>query len=147
MPVTVELSILVPVFNEEESIHYFFQRVDPIVKELVGSHEYVLVNDGSRDRTVSILKAMAEERSDLTVINLSRNFGKDVALSAGFDYSRGQAVVPMDVDLQDPPELLEEMMAKYREGYDMVIAVRKSRGSDSWFKRMSASWFYALIGR
>jgi len=147
MPVTVELSIVVPVFNEEESIRHFFQQVDPIVDKVVGSHEYILVNDGSRDRTLSILKTMAEERSDIFVINLSRNFGKDIALSAGIDYCRGQAVIPMDIDLQDPPALIEEMFARYREGYDMVVAVRESRGSESWFKRTSANWFYALIGR
>ena len=147
MPVTVELSIVVPVFNEEDSIPHFFQQVDPIVDKVVGSHEYIVVNDGSRDRTLSILQNMARERSDIVVINLSRNFGKDIALSAGIDYCRGQAVIPMDIDLQDPPALIEEMFAKYREGYDMVVAVRESRDSESWLKRTTANWFYALIGR
>ena len=147
MPVTVELSIVVPVFNEEDSIPHFFQQVDPIVDKVVGSHEYIVVNDGSRDRTLSILQNMARERSDIVVINLSRNFGKDIALSAGIDYCRGQAVIPMDIDLQDPPALIEEMFAKYREGYDMVVAVRDSRDSDSWLKRTTANGFYALIGR
>src|SRR3546814_3192736 len=107
----------------------------------------VFVNDGSSDRTCSVLREANRQDSRVKILDFSRNFGKEIALTAGSDHSTGRAVVPIDVDLQDPPELIVEMVAKWREGYDVVLAARKDRSSDSWAKRSTASAFYRVMGR
>lgn len=142
---TVRLSLVVPVFNEEEAIPLFVDRVTQvfsIMPEVV--IEFVFINDGSRDHTLDVLLRLQRRDARVRVIDLSRNFGKEAALSAGLQAARGQVVVPIDVDLQDPPELIPAMIAKWREGFEMVLARREHRGSDSWAKRSSASWFYRI---
>jgi polyisoprenyl-phosphate glycosyltransferase len=148
MIINPELSIVVCVLNEEESIDLFLEAVTPMIKKAVNSYEIVFVNDGSTDRTLEIIKSYVVDKSlNIKLVNLSRNFGKDTALTAGLDYAKGQAVIPMDVDLQDPPELIPEMVKKWREGADSVIAVRKDRSDDSLVKRKTATAFYKIIGR
>lgn len=141
------LSIVVPMHNEEEVCLTFFARMLPILRGLTADFEIICVNDGSRDRTLEILKAAQSEDPRIKVIDLSRNFGKELALTAGLDHAQGDAVIPIDADLQDPPELIPDLVAKWQEGYDMVVAVRSDRSSDSRGKRWSAEAFYQLIGR
>ncbi len=140
----VVLSIIVPMWNEEESIDIFMERVEPILQSITQSYEIICIDDGSTDSTLKLLIQHRVRDARIKVLSLSRNFGKDVALSAGLNYCEGQAVVPMDVDLQDPPEIIPDMYARKQEGYDVVLAVRASRKSDSWMKRRTAKLFYRL---
>lgn len=142
-----QLSLVVPMFNEEEALPIFLARVLPIVEGITSNYEIVCVNDGSRDRTLSMLMAEHEKNARIKVIDLTRNFGKEVALTAGLDHASGNAIIPLDADLQDPPELIPDMIAKWREGYDMVIGVRSDRSSDTFFKRVTANLFYRAIGQ
>jgi glycosyltransferase involved in cell wall biosynthesis len=142
-----ELSIVVPVFNEQESVKAFFEQVEPVLEGHVRHYEIVCVNDGSSDQTMD---ALVEERARnpcIKIIDLSRNFGKEAALTAGIDFSTGDAVVPMDVDLQDPPDLIPEMIACWRKGFEVVLAIRSNRSSDTAAKRGTANLFYRLMGR
>jgi len=140
----VFISIVVPCYNEEEVIDIFLEKIFEVLKRVGKSYEIVFVNDGSRDTTLEILKAKAKEYEEVRVISLSRNFGKEAALSAGLDASKGETVVPIDVDLQDPPELILEFVKKYEEGYDVVVGKRADRTTDSTAKRVSAESFYKL---
>ncbi len=142
------ISIIVPMFNEEAAIADFFAEVQPIMAALDVDYEIICINDGSKDATAGQLAGVYHDHpKTVRVLNLSRNFGKEAALTAGLDLARGDAVIPMDVDLQDPPELIPTLIAKWREGFDVVHAVRTSRASDQWLKRTSARWFYWLIGQ
>lgn len=142
------LSIVVPVFNEEGSIDAFLDRVRPILARIeLRGYEIIFVNDGSRDRTLEILEARAGASSDIRVIDLSRNFGKEVALTAGLDHATGDAVIPIDVDLQDPPELIAEMVSRWQQGFDVVLAARNDRSTDTRFKRVTAGLFYRIMMR
>jgi glycosyltransferase involved in cell wall biosynthesis len=134
-------------YNEAEGIPAFFERISTLFSELNCSYEIVCVNDGSTDATLELLKAQQLQDEHVRVIDLSRNFGKEVALTAGLDYSRGAAVIPIDADLQDPPELIPEMIAKWREGYDMVYATRRARKGETVVKRTTANLFYRLLDR
>ena len=139
------LSVVVPLYNEELNIDYLFERLLSVLERLKMKYEIVCVNDGSRDNTLERLVDYHRRNQAIKVINLSRNFGKEVALSAGLDYASGDAVVPIDADLQDPPELIEELVAKWQEGYEVVYATRRSRKGESWAKRFSANAFYRVI--
>lgn len=141
-----ELSIVVPCYNEAEALGLFFDQLKPVLNQITDDYEIVLINDGSKDRTLEIAQAAHREDERIKVIDLTRNFGKEAALSAGLDVCVGRAVVPIDADLQDPPELIVEMVAQWREGFDVVLAVRKDRKSDTWGKRTTARWFYTLMG-
>ncbi|MFC1771773.1 glycosyltransferase family 2 protein [Pseudomonadota bacterium] len=141
------LSIVVPMYNEAEVCQPFFESVLPILKNITESFEIVCVNDGSRDPTQLELNRFHQEDSRIKVINLSRNFGKEIALTAGIDMACGDVVIPMDADLQDPPELIPDMIECWRQGYDMVLAVRSNRESDTVMKRATANAFYRLMGR
>lgn len=147
----VLLSIVVPMYNEEANIEPFLARVEAategIVAPLEESYEIICVDDGSRDATVANLLAERKRNPAIKIISLSRNFGKDVALSAGLDHASGSAVIPIDADLQDPPELIPELFAKWLEGHDMVYATRISRSSDTLAKRLTADWFYQVHNR
>lgn len=138
------LSTVVPMYNEEGGIDLFFERLEPVLDKITKDYEIICIDDGSSDATLDELLEHRERNPRIKVINLSRNFGKDVALSAGLDYATGQAVVPLDADLQDPPELIAEMMDKWREGYEVVYARRADRKSDSVSKRVTAGWFYRV---
>lgn len=141
----VTLSIIIPMFNEEAVLPILFKHLTDVMEELGESYEVICVNDGSRDRTASVLAEAHAEDPRIRVINLSRNFGKEVALTAGLDHAVGAAVVPLDADLQDPPELIAEFLAKWREGYDVVYGVRRQRKTDTASKRLTARAFYWLM--
>lgn len=141
------ISVVVPVYNEQDSIALFLAAMTPVLDAIDPAWEILFVNDGSRDGTLQSLRAAAKAEPRVRAIDLSRNYGKEVALSAGIDNAMGRAVVPMDVDLQDPPELLADMVAQWRDGFDVVLASRRDRSSDSFLKRTTARLFYRLIGR
>jgi glycosyltransferase involved in cell wall biosynthesis len=139
------LSLVVPVFNESEAIGVFHAAVRPILDELGQAAEIIFVNDGSTDETLERLLQLCEREQDVIVIDLSRNFGKEAALTAGLSEARGDAVVILDIDLQDPPSLISDMVAKWRAGADTVVALRVDRSSDSAAKRLTAKWFYRIF--
>lgn len=136
------LSLIVPVFNEEDSIGIFLGGVVPLLEGAHLRFEIVFVNDGSRDDTLAHLLDHAVRDHRIRVVNLSRNFGKEAALTAGIDHARGDVLIPIDIDLQDPPQLIEPFIARWREGYDIVYGVRSTRTWDTAAKRISAGWFY-----
>lgn len=142
-----ELSIVVPVLNEEASIDAFVEAVDPVLRSLgLRSHEYVLVDDGSTDATWSRIATLSERRDDVVGVRLLRNVGKENALAAALAAARGEAHVPMDVDLQDPPEVLVDLVREWRAGAPVVLA-RRRRRADSWFRRTTASLTYHALER
>lgn len=147
LPARPLLSIVVPVFNEDATIPLFVTRMTAVLDGITPDWEILFVDDGSRDATLDRIRAAHAADGRVRGISFSRNFGKEVALSAGLDHAAGRAVVPIDVDLQDPPELIPEMVARWRGGADVVLAQRRDRSSDSWAKRVTARWFYRLIGR
>jgi glycosyltransferase involved in cell wall biosynthesis len=139
------LSLVVPVFNEESALDSLFDRVLPLLEQTTPDYEIICVNDGSSDRSLAVLVRAHFACSRIKIIDLSRNFGKEAALTAGLEYASGDAVIPLDADLQDPPELIPKMVAKWLEGYDMVVAVRHDRRSDSLAKRTLAGLFYRVV--
>ena len=141
------ISIIAPCYNEEETIEPFLRRIEEILTQINEPYEIVFINDGSRDNTLNVLINAKQNFKNIRIINFSRNFGKEAALTAGLDKARGEAAIPIDVDLQDPPELIKELVAKWREGYDVVLAKRADRTSDSFAKRVSADLFYKLNGK
>lgn len=140
------LSVIAPVKDEEIAIAPFLARLCPLLEDIAGAGcwEILFVDDGSSDRTLAHLIAERSVNPGIRILSLSRNFGKEAALSAGIDHARGQAVVPLDVDLQDPPEVLREMVARWREGYEVVYGVRRCRASDGAIKRITANLFYTI---
>jgi glycosyltransferase involved in cell wall biosynthesis len=139
------LSVVAPVYNEEELVEAFVRRACAAVADY--SFELVLVNDGSSDRTPELLDRLAEQDPRIRVIHLSRNFGHQAALTAGLEHAVGDVVAMIDADLQDPPELIPTMVARWEEGADVVYAVRKQREGETAFKLATASWFYKLFDR
>jgi dolichol-phosphate mannosyltransferase len=139
------LSVVVPIYNEEEVIPLLIERLEKVLAAIGLEWEAILVNDGSSDRGVELLLAAARRDARFKVISLARNFGHQIAATAGLDAARGDAVVLMDADLQDPPEAIGEMLVKYREGYDVVYAKRVARRGESWFKRLTAWAFYRIM--
>lgn len=138
------ISIVVPMYNEEEMASLFFQEVSKVLSTLQDyDYEIVAVNDGSKDATLEILKEEQDKNSKIVIVNLSRNFGHEPALFAGLQTARGDAVIPMDADLQDPPAVIPELIKKWEEGYQVVNARRASRKEDSFLKRKTAGMFYA----
>jgi polyisoprenyl-phosphate glycosyltransferase len=142
-----ELSLVIPVFNEEQGIPRLLERVTGVLNGMGGTYELVFVDDGSRDGTLDALRRAQAQQGNLRIVELTRNFGKEIALSAGLDHATGKAVVVIDADLQDPPELIPDMVQKWREGYDAVYATRLTRQGESWFKRATAAAFYWLINK
>ncbi len=139
------LSLVVPVFNEAETVELFVVKVTEVFKDQPSVQlEIVFINDGSTDTTMEILLRYQAVDPRIRIVDLSRNFGKEAALTAGLQAAKGQAVVPIDVDLQDPPELILKMIDMWREGYEVVLGRRINRDSDTWAKRASASWFYRI---
>ncbi len=140
-----ELSIIVPLYCEESNIDYLFKRLERVANGLGSSYEIVCVDDGSKDNTLARLIAHHRRNPAIKIVALARNFGKELALTAGIDYSRGRAVIPIDADLQDPPEYIQPLMEKWREGYDVVYAKRRHRAGETWLKKISANGFYRII--
>ncbi len=139
------LSLVVPFYNEGEALHAFFARVVPILESIVGTRfEIVCVNDGSADDTLVKLVAVAQRDARVRVIDLTRNFGKEAALTAGIDEAMGDAVIPIDADLQDPPELIPTLVQRWRQGAEVVLAQRASRTTDSFLKRATAAAYYRV---
>jgi glycosyltransferase involved in cell wall biosynthesis len=138
------ISIVCPFYNEARGVGAFFSRLIPVLDRLGEAYEVVCVNDGSRDGTLAALLAMRALHPDVRVIDLSRNFGKEAALTAGLDAARGDAVIPIDVDLQDSPELITKLVQEWRRGFEVVLAKRADRRSDSFAKRLTAFLFYRL---
>lgn len=138
------ISIVVPCYNEAGVIDVFLQEMFAVLQRLGRDFEIVFVNDGSRDDTLDVLIKKAENHHEIRVLNLSRNFGKEAALTAGLDYTRGEVVVPIDVDLQDPPSLIIDFVREYEAGYDVVVGKREDRTSDTAAKRISADFFYKM---
>jgi dolichol-phosphate mannosyltransferase len=139
------LSLVIPVYNEEEALPYLRKSLTEFANKLPCRVEWVIVNDGSRDASYSILTEWAIMDARVKLIDLARNFGHQAAVTAGLDHAIGEAVVVMDADLQDPPELILEMLEKYREGYDVAYAQRTKRLGETAFKRLTASWFYKVM--
>lgn len=141
------ISIIAPCYNEEDTIEPFLRRIEEILTQINEPYEIVFINDGSKDNTLNVLLNAKQNFKNIRIINFSRNFGKEAALTAGLDKARGEAAIPIDVDLQDPPELIKDLVARWREGYDVVLAKRADRTSDSFAKRVSADLFYKLNGK
>lgn len=139
------LSVVVPVYNEKEVLHEFHKRLSSVLTALPLDYEVVYVNDGSTDITLSVLEEIKRDDSTVGVVDLSRNFGKEIALTAGLDYCKGDAAVVIDADLQDPPEVIPELIAGWREGYDVVYAKRISRDGETFIKKATARVFYRVI--
>ena len=144
---SMEISVVVPLYNEAPNIDQLFKRLLSVLDQLNLTYEIICVDDGSRDNTLKNLIDYHQRYPKIKVIGLSRNFGKEIALTAGLDYAQGKAVIPIDGDLQDPPELIEELIAKWHEGYDVVYAKRRSRQGESWLKRFTADMFYRVISK
>jgi glycosyltransferase involved in cell wall biosynthesis len=141
------LSLVVPIYNEATGCDEFFNAVIPVLESVTGNFEIICINDGSTDDSLALLEQRHAEDSRIKVIDLTRNFGKELALTAGLDRATGDAVIPIDADLQDPPELIPQLVERWLEGFDMVVAVREDRTSDSWLRRTTANIFYRLLGR
>lgn len=140
------LSIIIPMYNEEESLPYLYDRLVRLGEKIEHyTLEFLFVNDGSSDNSLTMVKELREIDARVCYLSLSRNFGKEVAMGAAFDYVNGDAVVIIDADLQDPPELILEMLKYYEEGYDDVYAKRKSREGETWLKKMTSKTFYRVL--
>lgn len=139
------VSVIVPFYNEEDVLLIFHRRLSAVLDSMPERCEIIYVNDGSSDSSQQLVESLNPGSSCITCINLSRNFGKESAMSAGLDLSRGLAVIVIDADLQDPPEHIPSMVAHWREGFDIVNMKRKERHGESWFKRFSAATFYRVL--
>lgn len=142
----VKLSVVIPVYNEQENLDALYARLVSALESVEPSFEIVFVNDGSRDDSAAMLDVFAARDPRVQVVELARNFGHQIAISAGLDFARGDAVIVMDADLQDPPEVLPQFIAKWREGYDVVYAIRERR-KEGWLKRALYALFYRLLQR
>lgn len=140
-------SIVAPVYNEEETLPHFYQRVVKIMEQIGEPFELLLINDGSHDHSYRIMQELHERDPRVRSLDFSRNFGHQIAISAGLDHARGQAVIIIDSDLQDPPEVIPELVTRWKEGAEVVYAQRARRLGESRFKLITASAFYRLIGR
>ncbi len=143
----VQLSIVVPIYNEEKNIPLLIERLEKVCAKIVDHFEIILVNDGSVDNSYQVMRQLANTKNFLYYINLSRNFGHQIAVTAGLEACKGDAVVIIDADLQDPPELIEVMYKKYKTGYQVVYAKRNSRKGETFLKKLTAKYFYKLLNR
>lgn len=141
------ISIIAPCYNESETVDLFVEAIEAALKDADFDHEIVFIDDGSKDDTREKITALTETKNNIRLVALSRNFGKEAALTAGLDHATGDGVVVIDVDLQDPPELIVDFVAKWREGYDVIYAVREDRQSDTAAKRVTAGSFYRLFNK
>ena len=140
------ISVVIPVFDEEENLPILYQRLTKVLGDVEPDYELIFIDDGSQDNSLQILEELAEFDPHVIVVELARNFGHQIAISAGLDYSRGDGVIIMDADLQDPPEVLPEFIEKWREGHDIVYAIRANR-KENWLKRNAYSLFYRILQR
>ncbi len=141
-----KLSVIIPIYNEEGNIPALFERLSSVVSKMDVEPEFLFVNDGSRDNSIALIKALAVKNTFVKYIDFSRNFGHQVAVSAGLDKASGDAIVIIDADLQDPPELIIEMFGKMQNGFDVVYAKRRARKGESFLKKFTAGMFYRILG-
>lgn len=137
-----DISVVIPIYNEQETIPELYQRLTASLSSMTNAYELIFVNDGSKDRSLEVLMDIAENDDKVFYINFSRNFGHQIALSAGLEFSKAKCTVLMDGDLQDPPELIPKLYDKYQEGYEVVYAKRQSRDGETWLKKTTAKIFY-----
>ena len=142
-----DISVIVPIYNEQQIIHELYNRLQKTVAQISDNYELIFVNDGSKDNSLQVLLKLTELDPRVFYINFSRNFGHQIAVTAGLDASNGKAVVIIDGDLQDPPELITDLFKKYQEGYDVVYTKRKERKGESVFKKVTAKLFYLTLKR
>lgn len=141
-----KISIIIPAYNEEESLPFLYERLEKLMNEIKEyEFEVLFVNDGSKDKTIELIKEMREKDNRICYVDFSRNFGKEIAMLAGLDYAKGDAVIFMDADLQDPPELIPELIKYWEEGYDDVYARRKSREGETWLKKFTSKMYYKVL--
>lgn len=143
----MDISVVVPIYNEEGNIPQMYERLTKVLSEICSSYEIIFVNDFSKDNSLQLIKELSSKDKSIKYISFSRNFGHQVAVSAGLDYSKGQAVAIIDGDLQDPPELIKEMYAKYKEGYKVVYAKRSARKGVNIFKKSAYKLFYRILDK
>lgn len=141
------LSVVVPAYNEEEVLHEFHKRLSAVLSQLTLNYEVIYINDGSTDDTLAFIDTLRQDDKHIALVDLSRNFGKEIALTAGLHKAQGDAVVVIDADLQDPPELIPELIKEWHNGYDVVYAKRQQRDGESVLKKVSAHLFYRLMSR
>ncbi|MBT2655289.1 glycosyltransferase family 2 protein [Bacillus sp. ISL-18] len=142
----VRITILIPTYNEEEVLNHLYLRINEVINQIDSyDFEILFINDGSTDQSLSMIKDLRAKDERVSYVNLSRNFGKEISMIAGLDYATGDAVIIMDADLQDPPELVPEMIKYWELGYDDVYAKRRSRAGESWLKKSTSSFFYKLL--
>lgn len=141
-----KISIIIPAYNEEESLPYLYERMEKLMNSMDNyDFELLFVNDGSKDKTIEMIKEMRQKDKRISYVDFSRNFGKEIAMIAGLDYATGDCVVFMDADLQDPPELIPELVKYWEEGYDDVYAKRKSRKGESFLKKFTSKMYYKIL--
>lgn len=141
-----KISIIVPAYNEEESLPFLYERLTKLMDSIKNyEFEVLFINDGSKDKTLEIIKDLRQKNARFCYVNLSRNFGKEVAMMAGLDYAKGDAVIFIDADLQDPPELIPELIKYWEEGYDDVYAKRKSREGETFLKKFTSKMYYKVL--
>lgn len=141
----MKISAIIPSYNEQENVGLMYERMSKVLSKISDDYEIIYVNDCSRDETLLRIKALADKDKHVKYVSFSRNFGHQIAVSAGLDVCQGDAVVIIDGDLQDPPELIEQMYEKYNEGYKVVYARRTSRDGETWFKKFTAKMFYRIL--
>ncbi|WP_026104089.1 glycosyltransferase family 2 protein [Anabaena sp. PCC 7108] len=140
-------SLVIPIYNEEENITEMYSRLTNVMAQLDGEVELILIDDGSRDRSLSMIRELHNHDSRVRYLSLARNFGHQIAVTAGLNFVQGKSIIVMDADLQDPPELILTMIEKWHEGYQVVYAQRISRQKESWLKRLTAYLFYRILKR
>ncbi|WP_287805194.1 glycosyltransferase family 2 protein [Diaphorobacter sp.] len=142
------ISIVVPAYNEEQVLSLFYTRINQVIGSLTQyDWEIVFVNDGSKDRTQQLIQEIQESDSRIASVDLSRNFGKEIAMTAGLDHAQGDAIIVIDADLQDPPELMTEFLQAWENGFDIAYAKRTHRDGETWLKKFTATHFYRLMGK
>ena len=141
-----KITIIIPAYNEEESLPYLYERLDKLMTSMKNyEFEILFVNDGSKDKTINIIKELRQKDKKISYVDFSRNFGKEIAMIAGLDYATGDCVIFMDADLQDPPELIPELVKYWEDGYDDVYAKRRSRKGETWLKKFTSKMYYKVL--
>ena len=141
-----KISVIIPAYNEEESLPILYERMEKLMNSMENyEFELLFVNDGSKDKTIDIIKEMREKDERISYVDFSRNFGKEIAMIAGLDYAKGDCVIFMDADLQDPPELIPELVKYWEQGYDDVYAKRRSRKGETWLKKFTSKMYYKVL--
>ena len=143
----IYLSIIIPVFNEEESLSELYRRLTKVMEDFGDTYEIIFVNDGCQDNSLQVMLKLQEQDKCVKVIDFSRNFGHQIAITAGMDYASGSAVICLDADLQHPPELIPELVAEWREGNDIVYTIRQETEGETFFKKLTSKFFYMLINK